>query len=108
MTGRALLALALAAVACGSDDPAGRDYTDAACPSAAASVPPEDRTVCDRGRGQSPRYVSIDACLAELRLRPASGSAGFNSTSPNYQRCRTSVSVITLDDVRNGQGLVAY
>lgn len=103
--------LALAVVACGEADPAGRDYTAEACPAPIPRQPGEPldiEGVCDHGRGYSPRYATLQQCLAELRLRPGPTGWGLNSTSPLYLRCRPGVLVYTLDDVRNGQGLVAY
>lgn len=64
--------------------------------------------VCDRGVGQTPRYVTVEACMEELRLRQGALAVGLNSTSPNYLRCRPGVLIVTIDDVRNGTGLVSY
>lgn len=106
-----LAALLLGLGACGTDDPTGRDYTAEACPSPVAAPdasPVDARDVCDRGRGYSPRFVTIEACLAELRLRAPEWGWGGRSTSPIYLRCRPGVLVYTLDDVRSGPGLVSY
>lgn len=105
------LATVIFVAACSEDDPASRDYADTACP---APIPPDPgeplgiEGVCDRGRGYSPRYVTIQACLNEVRRRPGPGGWGLNSTSPLFTRCRPGVYVYTIDDVRNGQGLVSY
>ena len=63
---RALLAAALLA-ACASEPGAGRDYTLTACPTpqlGGVSGP----SVCDRGIGFSPRFVSFNACETEAGL----------------------------------------
>jgi len=94
-----------------ADDLAARDYTAEACPT---PPPPEaapladPRSVCDRGRGQSPRFVTIRACLDEMRLRAPKHGWGGNSTSPIYARCWPAVLVHTMDDVRAMLGLIAY
>lgn len=103
----AVFALAMLTTACG-EDLAERDYTDTACPAPVDDDPVTATWVCDRGRGQSPRYVPVAACMEEVRVRATVSGFGLNSTSPNYQRCRPGVSLFTIDDVRRGDGLVAY
>jgi hypothetical protein len=64
---RALLAAALL-VACASEPGAGRDYTLTACPTPAELAGIVGNSVCDRGVGFSPRFVSQNACEAEAGL----------------------------------------
>lgn len=94
-----------------ADDIAARDYTAEACPTPVAdpsAKPADAREVCDRGRGYAPRFVSVRACMEEARVRPGAAGWGLRSTSPVFARCWPAVSVYTLDDVRNGPGLVMY
>ena len=103
MTRVAVLALVL--VGCG-DDLSARDYSDTACPMAVVptSYAPD---VCDRGVGYSPRYVAVEACLAELHLAVGRSGFGLASTHPRYSVCRPTVLLFTIADVARGQGLVA-
>lgn len=107
----ALAMLVFAAAACG-DDPADRDYTAEACPTPVADPdagPVATRDVCDRGRGYSPRFVSVSACMEEARVRPGTMGWGLRaSSSPIFSMCWPAVSVYTFNDVRNGPGLVMY
>lgn len=94
-------ALTAALAACGGDGgTSSRDYTDTGCP-APVAAPGWEQFACDRGRGQSPRYVSVPSCAQELGLVAAMPQvATIDSTSPNYAMCRTArVSVVTIDDV---------
>lgn len=98
----ALAALLLAACA---DDIATRDYTVSECPAPPArgstAYYPE---TCDRGVGQTPRFVTIEACASELGLAIPSGSWGLSSTHPARERCVNAhaAALNTLDDVRTG------
>lgn len=94
----ALLAVLLLA-AC-ADDIATRDYTVTTCP-----PPPtqgQSIEVCDRGVGQSPRFVTIEACAAELGLTIPAHSWGIASMSPARERCvaEGASALNTIDDVR--------
>ena len=94
---------ALVVAACAPDDTAARDYSLTACP------PPwgvetgdvfARRTVCDRGAGAAPRFVTLAACQAEVNPQPPRTIYQFDSTHPADSRCFATVSLVTIDDVR--------
>jgi len=95
---------ALLTVAC-ADDIASRDYTVAACPAPfAQSVTAYWPEVCDRGAGQSPRFATVEACVADLGLEIPAGSWSNGSTHPQRERCarETRVGLVTPADLRAG------
>ena len=53
---------------CASEPGAGRDYTLVACPSSAELAGIVGNSVCDRGVGFSPRFVSLNDCETEAGL----------------------------------------
>ena len=78
---------AMLCAAC-ADDLATRDYTIAECPAPfAQSVTAYWPEVCDRGAGQTPRFATVEACVAELGLTIPAGSWGNASTHPARERC---------------------
>lgn len=96
------LAAALLLAAC-ADDIATRDYSVTTCPAppargSTAYYP----TACDRGAGQSPRFVTVEACARELGLAIPSGSWGGGGAHPALSRCftATGVSLETIDEIR--------
>ena len=104
MTHRLALVLALTLAACGADpnspdaNPyAGRTYSRVSpCPPAPAG----EISVCDRGDGQTPRFVSIDECAREVGGTPPL-SGGWNSTHPQRPECLSSarVGLSTIADI---------
>ena len=95
---------AMLCAAC-ADDLATRDYTIAECPAPfAQSVTAYSPEVCDRGAGQSPRFATVEACIAELGLTIPAGSWSYGSTHPQLARCamETRSSLVTPADLRAG------
>lgn len=100
---RVALLAALLLAAC-ADDIATRDYTIDVCPPPPAMGStawfPE---TCDRGAGQSPRFVTVEACAAEIGIAIPTGSWGFDSTSPARERCVAAgaAALVTIYDLRD-------
>lgn len=96
---RHILALAATLLVACADDLATRDYTVSVCP----ARPPagQSPTLCDRGAGASPRFVTVTACIDELMLRVPE-TWGLGSTHPDSERCAASggAVLVTIDDVR--------
>ena len=105
---RYLLA-ALLTAAC-ADDLATRDYTLTTCPAPfAQSASAYELEVCDRGAGQTPRFVTIEACVAELGLTIPAGTWSMASTHPARERCvmETRAGLNTPADIREGIEIAA-
>ncbi len=103
MTHRLALVLALAFTACAPDPTspdanpyAGRTYSRVSpCPTAPTGM----IGLCDRGDGQTPRFVSDDDCVREVGGDP-NQSRGWNSTHPQRIECLASsrVGLTTIAD----------
>lgn len=105
---RTILAVAFLALACGADADPPRDYTYAgACPAPVSPtmfnrvVP----TVCDRGVGYSPRFVTIETCAAEggVSIPAVVSTVNAEPSHPARLRCfqgMPQVDLFTYDDVR--------
>lgn len=97
------LIAALALAACAPDDTAARDYTLDACPppwGAEVANPVDRLMVCDRGAGESPRFATLVACQNEVNPQPRYTGYALNSTHPSAMRCRATIGLVTIDDVR--------
>ena len=95
---------AMLCAAC-ADDLATRDYTIAEGPAPfAQSVTASWPEVCDRGAGQTPRFVTMETCIAELGLAIPAGSWSNGSTHPARERCvmETRAGLVTPADLRAG------
>lgn len=95
---RALLAAALL-VACSSE----RDYSLTACPARVAAAGDLDEA-CDRGSGESPRFVTLDACALEVGRNDLAGRPrSYSCSHPNRSVCAVSSGfprvLCTIDDV---------
>lgn len=102
---RSLLAATLLLAAC-ADDISARDYSIGECPSSPTQG--QSVEVCDRGVGQSPRYVSIEECAVELGLTVPSRGPTLTVGHPARERCVAAggAALNTIDGVRSD--LVRY
>jgi hypothetical protein len=97
------LVAALLVAACAPEEGAVRDYSLAACPppwGPEVTNPVDRLTVCDRGAGASPRFVTLAACQSEVNPQPPHASYALESTHPARLMCRATIGLVTIDDVR--------
>ena len=91
-----VLALGCSADLTSSNPYAGRTYRRTTCPRPPMNV----ISMCDRGDGQTPRFVTLDECVAEVG-GTLGGVHGWNSTHPQRPECLSTagVGLSTIEDI---------